>query len=85
MPSAHIFVVIPPTCFTANWTTSFDSQGWSKCGEKSLFITAFYRSAPVGSRDIINSLEEAWCCGSTPAFSGQDGVCVTDKWGLSFD
>ena len=78
MHFAYIVVVIPSTCYTANWTTSFDSQGWSKCGEKNLFITAIYRSASVGSRDIMNSLEEARCFSSTPSFSGRDGVCVTD-------
>ncbi|XP_028403163.1 uncharacterized protein LOC114525902 [Dendronephthya gigantea] len=62
------------TCSNADWRQSFDSFGYSKCGQN-LFITGFYRSPPNDSKHPISLLEGARCCMSSLAYSGQNSQC----------
>ncbi|XP_028416275.1 uncharacterized protein LOC114540203 [Dendronephthya gigantea] len=75
-----------PTCSVAKWwLKSSNKWGWATCGEENLFITGFYRSSPNSNRVPIILLEEARCCNSTPASSGQNGQCKTVNWWFSLD
>ncbi|XP_028403162.1 uncharacterized protein LOC114525901 [Dendronephthya gigantea] len=71
-------------CSNADWRQSFDSKSWSKCGAQNLFITGFYRSPSNDNQHPISLLEEARCCNSSPAYSGQIGQCEKVNFTSSF-
>ncbi|XP_028396174.1 uncharacterized protein LOC114520149 [Dendronephthya gigantea] len=90
----HLYLVMPrmevhpsePTCWNANWWSSFDKAGLSKCSEENHFIAGFYRNSPnVANSDPIYLLESAKCCVPNEAFSAQSSVCKTASWWTSFD
>ena len=84
LPNKTLLTAIPPKCSIGNWTESFEDKGWSKCGEKNLLITGFYRSSPGSNGiDSINLLEEARCCRPIPAYSCQRGLCKEADWKYS--
>lgn len=69
------------SCRNANWWTSFDKIGWSKCPATSPYINGLYRSrASRPNRDYIYLLQQAKCCGN-----GYYAECVQVNWVASFD
>ncbi|XP_028410341.1 uncharacterized protein LOC114532951 [Dendronephthya gigantea] len=75
-----------PTCSIANWMEISYQTGWLRCGKENLFITGLLRNPPYRlDNDPIILLEEARCCNSTSAYSGQNGVCKQADWVRSLD
>ena len=75
-------LVTPFTRSNADWRESFDNEGWSKCGKENLFIAGFYRGPSNKGYHPIRLLEEAKCCSSISAYSGQSGKCEDAIWSL---
>jgi len=67
-------------CTDADWTSSFDSKGWSTCGGSTQYIRGFYRSAG----DKLYNLEKAKCCTKPPTVSSTQH-CTNANWWSSFD
>ncbi|CAB3990694.1 neurogenic locus Notch -like [Paramuricea clavata] len=70
------------SCRNANWRSSFDRTGWSKCPATFPYINGLYRSSvSQPSRDYIYLLEQAKCCGN----GNSNAECVQADWVNSFD
>ncbi|XP_028414912.1 uncharacterized protein LOC114537999 [Dendronephthya gigantea] len=83
-PTQQSFTNTSLTCSNADWRQSFESEGFSKCGARNLFITGFYRSPSNHNKHPISLLEEARCCMSSPAYSGQNSQCNRTSFNGSF-
>ena len=69
-------------CQNADWWSSFDDEGWSKCPESSPYINGLWRSkAQSAGQDWIFLLEVANCCDNETV----DAVCVQADWNTSID
>ena len=70
------------TCLDADWSSSFDGEGWSKCDDiDNPFITAFYRSDPVVPKNNpISLLDKARCCSASVAYNHEKVDCKESCW-----
>lgn len=66
-------------CAQADWSRSFDSEGWSRCPGNS-YMQGLYKS----SCDWIYCLEYARCC-KIQLSRGEANCDAKNSWGLSFD
>ncbi|XP_028390594.1 IgGFc-binding protein-like [Dendronephthya gigantea] len=70
------------SCRNANWWSSFDRTGWSKCPSALPYIRGLYRNiASRPSHDWIYLLEEASCCDD----GKPNAECVQANWAQSFN
>jgi hypothetical protein len=76
-----LLIVVPGLCKNADWKTSFDSIGWSKCPSSFPYINGLYRSATVLFQDGIFRIESASCC---EGFGNITSECVEVDWRESF-
>ncbi|XP_046863970.1 uncharacterized protein LOC124457823 [Xenia sp. Carnegie-2017] len=73
-------------CLNANWWNSFNKSGWSNCGDKTRFITGFYRSKIISfNKDEISKLEEARCCISSRKYRKSKSTCKIANWWRSLN
>ena len=70
-------------CRWADWWTSFDSTGWSRCRVKE-YVRGFRRSCWPPA-DPISSLEEAWCCEAPYPYARTSQTCKTADWWHALD
>lgn len=70
------------TCSDADWSSSFDNEGWSKCDDiDNPFITAFFRSDPVVPKNNpISLLDKARCCSASVAYNHEKVDCRERCW-----
>ncbi|GFO19006.1 biomphalysin [Plakobranchus ocellatus] len=66
-------------CSNANWWSSFDRTGLSKCDSGSDLITGFYRNRR-SSKDHLYLLEEASCCSRPYPWSSSSNIVVHANW-----
>ena len=70
-------------CRMANWWTTFDRAGWSRCGRKE-YVTGFYRNHKTHS-DPISLLEEARCCKAPGQYRDTSSTCEYANWWSRLD
>jgi len=69
-----------PQTRIADWSRSFDHNGWSEC-PRNYYISGMYRSGRQG-RNGLNHIEQVQC---TQATSPVNQVCTIGNWWSSFD
>jgi len=71
---------IDMTCYTEDWSKSFNSKGWSSC-KNGYFLTGLYNSR--GMSQSLSTIEKVQCC--KPLKTAGYAKCTRANWWSSFD
>ena len=71
-------------CRWADWVTSFDDLGWSRCHLKE-YVRGFYRNNYSPPSDPIYLLENARCCKAPYPYENTPQTCQIAYWWGTLD